>query len=133
MTVTPRCAWLYNDCNLLGEQERQLLLDVAQSVLFIEKASVNVRKLCVTMPKLTGDGSRVVWCPRCPRGSLVGRSHRRVSECEGIPELAAGETMTRRKTVTGSDTVHCCVCLSLRVPRSVARLFLRLSSRFPVQ
>lgn len=59
------------------DAERQLLLEMTQSVLYLERAGVNARVMNVTLPGVSqGDGSRAVWCPRCPRGSGAGRSER---------------------------------------------------------
>jgi hypothetical protein len=86
---------------VVANQERQLLLEVAQSVLYIERASVNVRKLCVTLPMVKPDGARVVWCPRCPRGSLVGRSQTLPAGSDPVPDLCSSSTATSSSSTAG--------------------------------
>lgn len=55
--------------------DRQVLLELSQSVLFLERAGVNARRMTVSLPPVLPDNSRVVWCPRCPRGAPTsGRS-----------------------------------------------------------
>ena len=82
------------------------MLEVSQSVLYIERASVNVRKLAVTMPKVKSDGARVVWCPRCPRGSLMGRSQGLPPGSDPVPDLAAPSLPAAPRTGTTEHTAH---------------------------
>jgi hypothetical protein len=64
-------------------QERQLLLEISQSSVVLEKTGANARRMTATLPMVNVDGSRVVWCERCPRGSRSkGRSRRRLSLTE---------------------------------------------------
>lgn len=57
---------------------RQILLSVKHRAQLLEHVSDPavgaVHQLEVAVPRVFGDGSRVVWCPRCPRGSGKGIS-----------------------------------------------------------
>jgi hypothetical protein len=77
-------------------QERQLLLDLKQNVVFLDKAGVNARSMVVVLPRVLPDGARVVWCPRCPRDSCSPRAGRRLSVC--APVLTAPGTAPRSLT-----------------------------------
>jgi hypothetical protein len=54
-------------------------LELKQQVVFLDKAGVNARSMSIVMPMVYPDGSRVVWCPRCPRDSCSPRASRRLS------------------------------------------------------
>ena len=75
-------------------QDRQCLMELSQSVLFLERAGVNARRMAVSLPQVLADGARVVWCPRCPRGTLSGRSSMIVT----VPSFSAAAA-SRRATM----------------------------------
>ena len=54
-------------------------MELKQQVVFLDKAGVNARSMSIVMPMVLPDGSRVVWCPRCPRDSCSPRASRRLS------------------------------------------------------
>ena len=78
-------------------KQRQVLLELTQSVLFLDRAGVNARRMEVLIPSITLDGSREVWCPRHPRGcgnssrvSKSGASVRRSSASSPVPAAEDG-------------------------------------------
>ena len=82
-------------CHSAALQERQLLLAVTQSVTHVPQACASIRQLRVTLPAVTADGGRVVWCPRCPPGSRTGWSQPHTE----VVDAVAGERTLRLQLV----------------------------------
>ena len=91
-------------CRLHPPQPRQLLLELTQAIVFLEKAGVNARAMTITLPRMLSDECRIVWCPRCPRESYSPRSSRRRSLCDMKRRASIGPTPTTAAAIVGGVT-----------------------------
>lgn len=63
-------------CGMMSmDPARQVLAQISQSIAAIKgSAGLTARHITVAVPKTYDNGTRAVWCPRCPRGSGKGIS-----------------------------------------------------------